>query len=366
MEEGCIMKICPNCRAENNDDNFLCNICGNSLPLTIEDDIPSNEIENNEPSELISEKQDDNSISDNENYNSTASSIKEKILANKILLVIAAIIIIIVAIFVIQHSINDSTYKKALEFYNNQQYEEALELFEKVKDYSESSYYIEMIDEIDKKYNNAVESFHNGDYLYAKPIFIELGEYKKSKECLLEIEKQEEKQRQKQEIDRLHWNLRRLSDKSVEIFDNYQDKLKEAGQTFLDDFTSELLDFDAPYTGESPSINKMVDSVTSHAVNHDIEQKNIIDEINEYCTSKYSENCVTILTDLINSYINRINETASAQIHDSYDEVMTFDEFSATIFSPKYTSFLEAIKQMYIANGFSEIPTYEELEEQFN
>lgn len=78
---------------------------------------------------------------------------------------------------------NSSDYKKAMNYYNNSEYESAIAIFEKISDYEDSS---EMI--IKCKYDMAMKQIEDGDYENAKTIFKELAGYENSSDMVKECD----------------------------------------------------------------------------------------------------------------------------------------------------------------------------------
>ena len=92
----------------------------------------------------------------------------------------AIVIIMLEAIIAISlFGCNSSNYKKAMKYYNNSEYENAIAIFEKISDYEDSS---EMI--IKCKYDMAVKQMEEGDYKSAKTVFQELSDYENSSQMI--------------------------------------------------------------------------------------------------------------------------------------------------------------------------------------
>lgn len=74
---------------------------------------------------------------------------------------------------------DSSDYKKAMELYDAEEYDEAIVMFEKLDDYKDSA---EMV--LKCKYEMAQKAIEDGDFTTAEEIFTELGDYEDSEQQL--------------------------------------------------------------------------------------------------------------------------------------------------------------------------------------
>ena len=100
---------------------------------------------------------------------------------------------------------SSSDYKSAVEFFGEEKYEVAKELFEKLGDYKDSKEYVKKCDDIiDYKEANAL--FSSGKYEEAQVIFEKLGEYEDSKELLKKCETEGKYNLGKKALDEGDWD----------------------------------------------------------------------------------------------------------------------------------------------------------------
>lgn len=115
-------------------------------------------------------------------------SLKQKNRLKMISIICATVttILIIAAILIQSVFVPNSKYNKAIEFYNNGKYTEAMAIFEELNTYKDSTTLVK-----DCKYNKAIELYNNVKYAEAIVIFEELNTYKDSatriKDCKYKI-----------------------------------------------------------------------------------------------------------------------------------------------------------------------------------
>lgn len=76
-------------------------------------------------------------------------------------------------------------YRKAVQLYNNRRYDAAIEVFDKLENYEDSSILF-----TDSHYWAAMERMENGNYAEALPRFLKLGDYKDSADRAIECKYQ--------------------------------------------------------------------------------------------------------------------------------------------------------------------------------
>lgn len=120
----------------------------------------------------------------------------------------------------------EKEYSEAVELLNNGKYNQAIEKFSKIKDFEDSN---EKIDEA--KYKLALEYYNRKDYASAKKIFVELDDYLESEIYLAQIEiiniEQSKKIIYKEACENFE---NKYYEKALELFENiadYEDSLEK-------------------------------------------------------------------------------------------------------------------------------------------
>lgn len=111
-------------------------------------------------------------------------SLKTLVIVGFILLAVAAILIVGLIVLIPSYQ-----YNKALDLYNNEEYLQAAEIFEKLDDYKDAQEYSKK-SKNKYDYNKAISLFEIKDYEGALPIFELLGDYKDAKKYYDECQKE--------------------------------------------------------------------------------------------------------------------------------------------------------------------------------
>ncbi len=114
----------------------------------------------------------------------------KKIIIAIIILIVIVIVIVIVSKLIISLINKNNLYNKAMSYYENKNYEEAIEVLESIPKYKDSDEKIEeckeIIKELEEKnnkeeYEKATNMLDNGETFEAYKIFLKLGDYSNSK-----------------------------------------------------------------------------------------------------------------------------------------------------------------------------------------
>jgi tetratricopeptide (TPR) repeat protein len=95
-------------------------------------------------------------------------------------------VVVCTAFVVVTVIIPNNKYQKAISLMEGEDYESAMELFESLDGYKESSSYMKNCKEIIAEYNDALELMNNGDYVTAIEMFESTNGYKNSDEQIEE------------------------------------------------------------------------------------------------------------------------------------------------------------------------------------
>lgn len=97
------------------------------------------------------------------------------------LLAVVAIVLVVIFVNATTARMNESKYNSAVAKYNSADYEEALSIFEKIDDYSDSQEYITDINNKLLLYSNGISYYEAGSYMEAIEAFNQVGNYAETK-----------------------------------------------------------------------------------------------------------------------------------------------------------------------------------------